>query len=45
MVFVVIQATADGIALAATSTGDPRNLVVMSKGASSAERSTSSSVN
>lgn len=39
MVFVVIAATADGISRVATSTGEPDNLVVLSKGASSAEAS------
>lgn len=39
MVFVVISATADGISRVATTTGDPRNLVILSKGAASAEMS------
>jgi hypothetical protein len=39
MVFVVITATAGGISRVATSTGEPDNLVVLSKGASSAEAS------
>lgn len=39
MVFVVITATADGIAGVADRSGDPRNLIVLSKGADSAEAS------
>ncbi len=39
MVFVVITATADGIRRVATTTGDPRNLIVLSKGARSGESS------
>ena len=35
-VFVVITATADGLSRVATTTGDPANLIVLSKGASSA---------
>lgn len=39
MVYVVISATAAGIARVAATSGDPENLVVLSKGASSAESS------
>ncbi len=39
LVFVVMAATASGIARVAVSTGDARNLLVMSKGAPSAEAS------
>ncbi len=39
LVFVVMAATAAGISRIAAQTGDPRNLLVMSKGAPSAEAS------
>ncbi len=39
MVYVVMGATADSIAGVAASTGDPANVVVLSKGSSSAESS------
>ncbi len=39
LVFVVMAATASGISRVSVSTGDPRNLLVMSKGAPSAEGS------
>jgi ABC-type lipoprotein release transport system permease subunit len=39
MVFVVMTATADGIARVAVGTGEPGNLIVLSKGAPSAEAS------
>lgn len=39
MVFVVMTATADGIARIAVGTGEPGNLIVLSKGAPSAEAS------
>jgi len=39
MVYVVITATADGIARVATATGSPDNLIVLSKGANSEDSS------
>ena len=39
MVYVVISATADGIARVATATGSPENLIVLSKGANSEDSS------